>query len=136
MLLSQAPPLSSTGLLVPEDSGLKILAPRVQGLPQMWSQSQESCDRTSCPENLGSRFSSLHFIDGNLRPRGKPVGMAAPDELFHTSPPLWVPVSTPSRVLETPSGQPPWARIPEGWGLERNDSQRNQALPPKHPPGL
>lgn len=80
-LLSQVPPLSSlasTGLLIPGYSGLKILTPGVQGLPQIWSQSQETCDYPSCSENLGSSFSYLHFIDGNLRPRGKRTGMAAP----------------------------------------------------------
>lgn len=69
--------------------------------PNMESGSGDLRSHSSCPENLGSRFSYLHFIDGNLRPKGKLVGMAAPS---CSTTPLWVPASTPSRRLETPIG--------------------------------
>lgn len=67
------------------------------------SQSQESYDHPSCPENLGSRFSYFYFIDGNLRPRVKLMGMAnysnpsSVGSCHHSI--------LPTRLLETPNGQ-------------------------------
>lgn len=88
-----------------EPQFLGVLAPGVQGLPQIWSQSQETCDHPSCPEKLGSRFSYLRFIDRNLcSPEGDlgkwqcPILMVPPH-------PVWAPASGPSRLLETPKGQ-------------------------------
>lgn len=135
-LLPQIPPLSnaleqlgktwlgSSGLVVPGDSDLKILTPASLP-PNMESGSGDWRSHASCPKNLGSRFSYLHFIDGDLRLKGKLVGMAAPNG---PTPPLWLPVSTPSGLLETPTGHASQCKygsfrglgIPEGWGWERN----------------
>lgn len=83
-ILSSQPALASLFLV--------ILVPGVLGLPQIWSQSQETYNYPSCPEKLGFRFSFLCFMDGNLCSPERDLWERQPPETY-LFPALWAPAS-------------------------------------------